>query len=149
LLPDVPSSLRDVSSLFSGEVRRISEVVCQRKRMGNFLFADNENPIWNNLPPEHTAKEAKDLDELFSKLRSYGGVNGMIEEDEDEDQSNPTPSSKYSPSSKYTCNPSPLTQSNIIFQQSTKIYPEPSQSTSQKSPAVAVTNGGRALVSLR
>jgi hypothetical protein len=107
--------------------------------MGNLLFGD-ENPQWNNLPPEHTAKEAKGLDELFTKLRSYGGKNGEVDEEDDEDFS-PTPLSK--------CDPSPLaSQSHIILMQSTKIYPEQSRSTSQKTPSPGAM-AGRGLVSLR
>jgi hypothetical protein len=140
-------------SLVPVPLRTGTVVMCvSTEGMGNALLSVSSspaNPDWNNLPEKHTAKQAKDLDELLFLVRSYGDENGNI--------GIPSPSSaefqgKKSGDGGFDDISLPHTESSppskkkpvgLYSPQATKIYPEASSSTSQK------VHTGRTLVSLR
>jgi hypothetical protein len=119
-------------------------------QMGN-LLSTAENPEWNNLPAKHTAKTAKDLDELLFLVRTYGDEDGNL------GILSPAPSPEVvggkkssgggfddiSPERTESSPPSKKKPIPLYSPQATKIYPEASSSTSQK------LHTGRTLVSLR
>lgn len=101
------------------------------------LDNNNTNPDWNNLPSQYTAKQCQDLDELLDIVRSYGGGGGG---EEDEIENINENSKENTPKSKI-----PDKSSHIPHPTTSRIYPEGSQSTSQKQ----ISPTGRALVSLK